>query len=146
MDTFHPLIPLCEVYRISKNSRQTHPQRAKTSIANKECTDLRMRESFPDGECVPFLLLSANFPLILQGLESQAFQLPQTPPPLSPDSPTATPIQPALTLFSPQVLGVLSPSSFMAVHEASFKTSHTGKEKNKKLKTSHTEPPAQSVV
>lgn len=48
MDTLCPLNPLCEVYRIPKNSRKTHPQRAIIVIANQKCTKLGMGESFPD--------------------------------------------------------------------------------------------------
>lgn len=61
MDTFYPLNPLCEVYRIPKNSRKATQQRATTVTANQECTKLGKGESFPDRERVPSLPPSANF-------------------------------------------------------------------------------------
>lgn len=100
MDTFHPLNPLCEVYRIPKNSRKAHQQRATIVTANQECRKLGKEESFPDRERVSSLPPSANFYpsfMYLSGVPhlsqtSSAHTDSSLTEPPQPHSPTATTI------------------------------------------------------
>lgn len=125
MDTFYPLNPLCEVYRIPKDSRKAHQQRATIVTANQECTKLGKGESFPDRECVPSLPPSAN-------LHPSFLDLPWVPhlyqafPAHTDSSPTEPPQLHCChhllrAGFSrPQGLRISSPSSCLSVPQGLF--------------------------
>lgn len=123
MDTFHPLNPLCEVYRIPKNSRKAHQQRATIVTANQECTKLGKGESLPDRMCVLPTSL-CKFPPILHAPSWSPTPFPALPsshwllPHWAPTAPQ--PFGRALVFSLPQGLGISSPSSFLSVPHGLF--------------------------